>query len=421
MERMPDTKENIIYAGKKTEVIQLDKINADLSTNNTRQVFAKVPGMSIWENDGSGIQAGVAARGLSPNRSWEFNVRQNGYDISSEVFGYPETYYTPPMEALKKIEVTRGAASLQFGPQFGGVINYQIKKGNPNKPISYETQQTIGSYGLFNTYNALGGTYKKFSYYGFLHHRDAEGWRNNSRYSIYTGYFSANYQLTKKIKIEGEYTKMNYKSQQPGGLTDANYAENNRQSFRERNWFSAPFNVASLTFIYDISPSVNLQIKSFATIAERNSVGFTKSITTKDSINPITLDYNARQVDRDNYKNYGAEARVAVKYLLKGMPTVFAGGIRAYSGNTKRNQLGIGTTGSDFDLTLTNPQYGKSLEFGTTNYAIFAENIFEIGKRLKIVPGIRFGKQSSQFVRLNFATSPEILEEAFKRLSPVLR
>ena len=161
--------------------------------------------MSIWENDGSGIQAGVAARGLSPNRSWEFNVRQNGYDISSEVFGYPETYYTPPMEALKKIEVTRGAASLQFGPQFGGVINYQIKKGNPNKPISYETQQTIGSYGLLNTYNALGGTYKKFSYYGFLHHRDAEGWRNNSRYSIYTGYFSANYQLTKKIKIEGQH------------------------------------------------------------------------------------------------------------------------------------------------------------------------------------------------------------------------
>ena len=318
IERMPDIKENVIYAGKKTEVIQLDKINADLSTNNTRQVFAKVPGMSVWENDGSGIQAGVAARGLSPNRSWEFNVRQNGYDISSEAFGYPETYYTPPMEALKKIEVTRGAASLQFGPQFGGLINYQLKKGNPNKPISFETQQTVGSYGLLNTYNAIGGTYKKFSYYGFLHHRSSEGWRNNSRYSIYTGYFSANYQLTKKIKIEGEYTKMNYQSQQPGGLTDADYAENNRQSFRERNWFSAPFNVASLTIIYNISASVNFQIKSFATIAERNSVGFTKSITTKDSINPTTLDYNARQVDRDNYKNYGTEARVAVKYNLLG-------------------------------------------------------------------------------------------------------
>ena len=390
IDRMPDLKDNVIYAGKKTEVIQMNKINADLSTNNTRQIFAKVPGMSIWENDGSGIQAGVATRGLSPNRSWEFNVRQNGYDISSEVFGYPETYYTPPMEALEKIEVIRGAASLQYGPQFGGLLNYQIKKGNPNKPISFETQQTVGSYALFNTYNAICGTHKKFSYYGFLHHRTAEGWRNNSRYNIYTGYFSANYQLTKKINIAGEYTNMNYKSQQPGGLTDVQFKENHRQSFRERNWFGAPFNVASLTVKYDISTSVNLQIKSFATIAERNSLGFTKSITTKDSINPTTLQYSARQVDRDNYENYGTEVSVSVKYKFFSKENIFAGGIRAYSGSTKRNQLGTGTTGNNFDLTLTNPQYGRSLDFGTTNYAAFAENIFQIGKRLKVVPGIRF-------------------------------
>ncbi len=40
--------------------------------------------------------------------------------------------------------------------------------------------------------------------------------------------------------------------------------------------------------------------------------------------------------------------------------------------------------------------------------------------KVAFVPGFRFGKQSNQFVRLNFATSPEILEEAFTRLSPVL-
>ena len=43
IESMPDTKENVIYAGKKLAVIRLDKLNADLSINNTRQVFGKVP------------------------------------------------------------------------------------------------------------------------------------------------------------------------------------------------------------------------------------------------------------------------------------------------------------------------------------------------------------------------------------------
>jgi cystathionine beta-lyase len=46
--------------------------------------------------------------------------------------------------------------------------------------------------------------------------------------------------------------------------------------------------------------------------------------------------------------------------------------------------------------------------------------LIEKGK-VAFVPGVRFGAQSSQFVRLNFATSPKILEEAFNRLATVLR
>ena len=108
VERLPEIQGTIIYSGKKNEVIKIGSLDADLSTNNPRQVFGKVPGVTIWESDGSGIQLGIATRGLSPNRSWEFNVRQNGYDISSEVFGYPESYFSPPMEAVSTIEVVRG-------------------------------------------------------------------------------------------------------------------------------------------------------------------------------------------------------------------------------------------------------------------------------------------------------------------------
>jgi Fe(3+) dicitrate transport protein len=79
--RMPTISGTDIFSGKKNEVISLRASTADLSTNNTRQIFAKVPGLSIWENDGSGIQTSIATRGLSPNRSWDFNVRQNGADI----------------------------------------------------------------------------------------------------------------------------------------------------------------------------------------------------------------------------------------------------------------------------------------------------------------------------------------------------
>jgi Fe(3+) dicitrate transport protein len=412
IETMPDTKENVIYAAKKLSIIRLDKLNADLSINNTRQVFGKVPGMTIWENDGSGIQAGIAARGLSPNRSWEFNVRQNGYDISSEVFGYPETYYTPPMEALETIEVIRGAASLQYGPQFGGLINYKIKKGDPSKVLSFETQQTVGSYGLFNTFNAVGGTYKKLNYYGFLHHRSADGWRSNSQYQTFTGYIAANYQINKKMNLGIEYSKMDYTSQQPGGLTDQQFNENHRQSSRARNWFGAPFETVAVTFDYQISTNTSLNIKSFGNFASRNSVGYLKAINVKDSINPKTDEYAARQVDADDYENYGTELRMISKYKMGNKTNVLAYGVRAYKGNTDRNQLGVGSTGSDFDVVLSNPIYGRAMKFRTINYAAFAEHIFYIGNRLKVVPGVRFEMlENSKSGYINTTSSGNIPQE----------
>lgn len=73
--------------------------------NNTRQIYARIPGVNIWENDGTGAQVSIGLRGLNPNRSWEMNTRQNGYDISSDIFGYPEAYYNPSMEAVEKLKL----------------------------------------------------------------------------------------------------------------------------------------------------------------------------------------------------------------------------------------------------------------------------------------------------------------------------
>lgn len=390
IERMPEIKDNAIYAGKKTDVINLEKINADLSINNTRQIFSKVPGIHIWENDGSGIQTNVSTRGLSPNRSWEFNVRQNGYEIASEAFGYPEAYYAPPAEALAKIELVRGAASLQYGTQFGGLLNYQIKKGNSTKPIAFEQQITQGNYGLFNSYTALGGTVEKWNYYTFLHQRKADGWRNNSEYNTRTFYVNVNYQFNKKLNIGVEYTNMDYSSQQPGGLTDIQFSTNAKQSNRNRNWLGTPWNVANLTIKYDINSKLNLLVKTFATFSQRNSVGFIREINVADTINPSTLQYSPRQVDRDFYNNIGTEARLIYKYNILKLNQTLAAGVRAYFGNTKRKQLGVGTTGSDFNIWVNKNQYGRDLSFQTQNVAIFAENIFNITKHFKIIPGIRF-------------------------------
>lgn len=384
-----------IYAGKKNEVIYLNQLDADLSTNNYRQIMAKVPGVSIWESDGSGIQTSVSTRGLSPNRSWEFNVRQNGVDISSEVFGYPEAYFTPPTEALEKIEIVRGAGSLQYGPQFGGMMNYVTKRYLGNKPFSFESQQTIGNYGLYNAFNAIGGKIKKFSYYGYLHHRSADGWRQNSQYRTTTGHISLSYAFSPKFNATLEYTHMDYKSQQPGGLTDSMFLVNAQQSNRSRNWMGTPWNTAALHLDYSFNEKSKIAVKIFYTNAQRNSVGFLKDIYIPDSLNGAY--FNNRQVDRDRYNNIGGEFRFLQKYKLLGNESALSAGMRVYSGETSRKQGGIGSVNSDFDLEIVSQQsssfgsydYKKELYFTTRNGAAFIENMFQLTKRLSVTPGVR--------------------------------
>jgi Fe(3+) dicitrate transport protein len=389
-QQMPEVVGTSIYAGKKNALIVLDNVQGNVVTNTMRQVMAKIPGIHIWESDPSGIQIGIAARGLSPNRSWEFNIRQNGYDIAADPFGYPEAYYNPQLQAVQRIEVVRGQGSLQYGPQFGGLINYILRNGSEiNKKAEFETQQTIGSNGLFNSYNAIGGKTNKLHYYTFFDHRNADGWRNNSRYFTNAGFATVTYKFSDKLSLSAEVMRSHIRSQQPGGLTDAQIQRNTQQSLRSRNWFDITWTTPALILNYQMNANTKWNTKLFATIGDRNSVGFLQSITTADSINASTLNYNNRIVNLDQYRNYGMESRIITNYQLGKITNTIAGGIRLYTGTTYRQADGKGTTGTDYDVTVTG-NYPRDVNFESSNAAAFVENIFHIGKKIIVIPGIRY-------------------------------
>jgi len=386
---LPEIVGTTINAGKKNALIMMDNVQGNVVSNTMRQVMAKVPGIQIWESDPSGIQIGIAARGLSPNRSWEFNTRQNGYDISSDPFGYPEAYYTPQLNSVQRIQVLRGAASLQYGPQFGGLINFIMKDGSDiNKPFQYESQQTAGSFGLFNSYNAVGGETEKVHYYAFWDHRRGDGFRANSGFKVNTGYSSISWKVNKKLKIGLDITHFNYLSQQPGGLTDSQFDLDPYQSLRKRNWMEVDWNIAAINLDYTINEKSRLNIKTFAMNGARNSIGFMQSPNIADTVNSSTLLFNNRRLDVDEYRNYGAEVRYITDYKIGNTEHSFSAGVRYFLGNTFRFQNGKGDTESSNNLNTLNP-YPTDLDFLTTNTALFAENIFRVGEKLSIIPGIR--------------------------------
>ncbi|HET6768429.1 MAG TPA: TonB-dependent receptor [Chitinophagaceae bacterium] len=416
-QQLPEVVGTSIYAGKKNALIVLDNVQGNVVTNTMRQVLAKVPGIHIWESDPSGIQIGIAARGLSPNRSWEFNVRQNGYDIAADPFGYPEAYYNPQLQAVQRIEIVRGQGSLQYGPQFGGMVNYILRNGSEiNREFEIETQQTVGSNALFNSYNAIGGKTKKFHYYTFFDHRNGDGWRNNSRYFTNAGFGTLTYHFSPKFSLSGEVMHSRIRSQQAGGLTDIQVPQDARQSFRSRNWFDITWTTPALIANYRIDENTRWNTKLFATIGDRNSVGYLQSITIKDSINPATGEYNNRVLNIDQYRNYGLESRIITDYDLGKMTNTLSGGIRLYTGTTHRRADGKGTTGTDYDMTVIG-NYPRDIEFVSNNTAAFVENIFRISEKFIIIPGIRYEWLDGEASGRNGYTSTgaEIILQHIKR------
>lgn len=388
---LPEEKDGIIYAGKKNEVIIVDSLDANKAINNTRQILGRIPGLNIVETESAGFTAnGIATRGLNPIQSIEMNTRQNGYNISADVYGYNEAYYLPPMEAVNRIEMVRGAASLQFGSQFGGLVNYVIKDA-PNKPFEFTTSQTIGSFGMYNSFNSIGGTHGKISYYGFIQYRNMDGYRPNSQQWQLSGYGKMQYKSSNKMNIGVEYSLLRNRIQMPGGLTDSMFAANPKTSTRTRNWLRSPWNI--ITGYANFNPSENTTVAfktsylfSHRSLVWRNEDGGPGAL---DVIDPATNSFVPREVGNEDMNNSTTELRFSHRYKLGDQKSTLAGGVRYAYAWFKRQGGGEGTTNSDFDLSITG-DWGYNLDFTTTNIAPFVENLFRIGNKFTITPGFRF-------------------------------
>jgi len=389
LKHLPNVGGTYIFAGKKTDLVYPDAGKINLANNTARMAMAKIPGVNVWEMDGAGLQMNIGTRGTDPHRSIEVNIRQNGYNTNSDVFGYPENHYNVPFQAISEIQYVRGSAALQFGSQFGGMMNFKIKEGDSSKVFGVETEQTGGSNRFFNSYNAIGGKVGKISYYAFYSVRSGDGWRPDAAFNYRAYYANIRYQFNSRGSIALQFSRSDYRQQIAGGLTDAQFSANNRQSTRFRNFFNPEINIPALLFNYAFNSNTKLEVTSHVLFGQRNSVQFINTPNIADTVNTSLKTYNPRQVDRDYYAGFTTEARLLHTYKLGNLNSTFTTGLRYFEETTKREQKGTGTVGSDFDLSLVKP-YGIDLRLHSLNYAAFAENIFQITPAFTVAPGVRY-------------------------------
>lgn len=388
LKRLKDVEGTAIYAGKKTEVVLLENSTANLATNNARQIYNQVAGLNIYQNDDAGLQLHIGGRGLDPSRTSNFNTRQNGYDISADVLGYPESYYSPPSEGLREIQIIRGAASLQYGTQFGGLINFVIKEPVEDKPLEFLTRNTLGSNNLYTNFTSVSGTKGKLSYYTFFNYKKGDGFRPNSQFESKNVYSHVGYAFNEKTKVTGELTYLRYLAQQAGGLTDSQFNNDPYQSNRERNWFQVDWLLYNVRLDHKFGENTNFSFNAFGLDASRKAIGFRSNrVSQVDPGGP-------RDLIVGDFNNYGFETRLVSDYLWADREATFLVGSKYYRAQNSSEQ-GPGSAGRDANFDFQNDEFPNfpvqnQFDYPNRNLSFFGENIFYVNEQFSVTPGFRF-------------------------------
>jgi len=369
--------------GVKISTSRPNELPTNPATANMRQILSKTPGIMIWENEGSGQQINISSRGLSPNRSWDFNVRQNGMDIAADPVGYPEAYYTPPMEAVEKIQIMRGGSSLAFGPQIGGAVNFSMKGFESLRGKNGESITTVGGYGLVASYLNYGVKMGKVTFFTSYHQKQNNGWRQNAQVNSKTMYSELKIPINQTLQLNFYHTYSINDQQQPGGLNDFLYVSNPQKSFRAANYLNIGWHMPQLEIKYQ-KKNTSLQWNSFATLGSRISTAFqTSPILPNGVFNPDQ--WNNRVVDQDLYRNLAHELRG--KTSLKSVE-IFYG---ARFGNTHLHRQSSPNPSSEnlkkFDLDIS--RLSRDLTFQSTNTAAYLSANYSI-KNWSIAPALRW-------------------------------
>ena len=388
LRRLKDFEGTYVFAGKKSEVINMNESLANLSGNNSRQIYSQVAGLNIFQNDDAGLQLNIGGRGLDPNRSSNFNTRQNGYDISADVLGYPESYYTPPAEAIDEIQILRGAASLQYGTQFGGLVNFVMKSANNYQPLEVVSRNTIGSNNLYTNFTSISASKEKLKTYAFINYKKGNGFRLNSEFKSLNLFLKSEYEINNNSKISAEITYLKYLAKQAGGLSDLMFDENPYQSNRSRNWFGVDWLLYNILYNYNFSNLSKISVSFFGLNASRNALGFrTNRVSQIDAM-------EERDLIKGEFNNFGFEIRFLNNYKLFNKKAIWIVGSKYYNSSNTSEQ-GPGSNGKNADFNMKNedfPFYNfqSNYKYPNKNLSFFSENIIYLNEKVSITPGLRY-------------------------------
>ncbi|MCH9687001.1 MAG: TonB-dependent receptor [Deltaproteobacteria bacterium] len=92
--------------------------------DDIHRILNTVPGVYVRGEDGFGLRPNIGLRGANPDRSAKITLLEDGVLMGPAPYSAPAAYYFPLATRMVGMEVFKGPASIQYGPNtIGGAIN----------------------------------------------------------------------------------------------------------------------------------------------------------------------------------------------------------------------------------------------------------------------------------------------------------
>lgn len=103
---------------------QLERAEHD----DVHRILKQVPGVYLRDEEGFGLRPNIGLRGANSDRSAKATLMEDGILLGPSPYSAPAAYYFPLVTRMTRIEVFKGPAAIQFGPQtVGGAINMKTR------------------------------------------------------------------------------------------------------------------------------------------------------------------------------------------------------------------------------------------------------------------------------------------------------
>ncbi|MGH8076434.1 MAG: TonB-dependent receptor family protein, partial [Lysobacter sp.] len=304
------------YAGSRKVISS--EVLANGGIRSLDDALQRVPGIKIFDETGTGVLPQIMLRGLYESRSGRVQTLLDGIPLSLAPYGQTSVSLFPvTMSQIDRIDIVRGGAAVQYGPNnVGGVINF-VSKPIPGHWTTVLGQQITGAGDgkyLYDIRLSTGG-YVSPNFGVQLDANRIHGayFRQHSDTDVTNLRLRAEWWLTNDKMLKADVQRYLADMEMAGALSVADYRHDPLQATRPLDHFSGSTTRSSLTYFQDLGawgPFDQSQFSwtNFAQHSERNFVVGLRRLATeawRPDLPPQLLQNAPR-----SFKVYGSQPQI---------------------------------------------------------------------------------------------------------------